>query len=111
MRSHGNAKSPVAIAGGRRAGNPLRAEGPKVGLVAAPIFDVPPAPSAGEKIQRDVEDVIGLVVGQVNFEQWDRSIHFFAQIELLGQLRDGSDRRRRRWPAAYRTISKRSAAA
>ena len=61
------------------------------GPVAAAIFKMFQAVATGEQVQRDVEYMIGFVVGQVEFEQRNRSIDFLPQIELLGQLQERSD--------------------
>ncbi len=92
------------ITGGGRIGNPLGSHGVEIGFVAASIFEVLEAVAAGEQVHRDVEDMIGFVVGQVQLEQRNRSIDFLSQVESLWSIPAAFRYRPRRWLAACRRV-------
>jgi len=47
--------------------------------------------TAGEQVQGDVENMIGFVIGCVQFENGSGGIDVFTQVELLDQLHDDAD--------------------
>ena len=47
--------------------------------------------AAGQQVQRDIENVISLVLGQVHFEYTGSFVQRFPQIDRLDQLHDCSD--------------------
>ena len=63
------------VARRRRVRDPLRAERVEVALVLPEPLDVFEAAAAGEDVERDVQDVIGLVVGHVRLEDRDAPVN------------------------------------
>ena len=47
--------------------------------------------AAGEDVKRNVQDVIGFVIGQVDLEQVQSFVDGFGQSQLAGQGMDGAD--------------------
>ena len=50
------------------------------------MFDVIETSSTGKQIECDIENVIGLIVGQMKLQHVGRSIEFFSEIECFDQL-------------------------
>ena len=48
-------------------------------------------PAAGEEVQGDAQDVIGLVIGEVPLEQMELAIDLVDQVDLLSKQEDGAD--------------------
>src|SRR3954452_20377975 len=63
------AEPATEVAGGGGVGDSRRIQGVEISLVVAEPLDVLGPGTAGEEIEGDVQDVIGLVVGLMAFEQ------------------------------------------
>jgi hypothetical protein len=74
------------IAGGGGVGNALSAEGIKKGRVVAEQFDVLEARAVAQSVHGKIDDVIGVGIGQVQFEDVQLSIDGFNQSDVLGKL-------------------------
>jgi len=60
-------------------------------LVGAAQFQVIQTRSAGQQVERDIENVIGFVVRKVQLEQRDSLVNLLPQIKLPDQLHDRTD--------------------
>ena len=89
-------KAPAEITRGRGVGNPFSAQGVEVCLVLTAVLDVFQARAIAKGIERDVEHVIRLVVGQVDAKQIEVAIDGVDQAPIRGRT-DTSDRCRRSW--------------
>ena len=79
------------VAGGGGVGDAVGAEGVEEGLVVAAQFDVLEAGAVAQGVVGDVEDVVGLVVGQVELEQVESLVDGLGQAEFADQELDGAD--------------------
>ena len=82
------------VARGSGVGDPLGARRVEVDLVVAPQFEVLDLAAAGEDVEGDVEDVIGLVVGEVALEEVEVVIDVGDQPGPPGDQEHGADTRR-----------------
>ena len=79
------------VAGGGGVGDAAGAQGVEEDLVVAAQFDVLEAGAVAQGVVGDVEDVVGLVVGQVELEQVQALVDGVDEAELAGQGVDGAD--------------------
>ena len=79
------------VAGGGRVGDPLGPESIEVDLVVAARFEMFDAPAAGEEIERDVQDMVGFVVGQMALEQVKIAVDLLDEFDPLSQEEEGPD--------------------
>ena len=79
------------VAGGGWIGDALSAEGIEKGFVVAAQFDVFQARAIAHRVVRDVENVIGLVIGQVDFEHAQTVVDGLGQAELLSEQVNRAD--------------------
>ena len=79
------------VAGGSRVGDAAGAEGVEEVLVVAAEFHVLQAGAVTEGVVGDVEDVVGLVVGQVHLEEVQALVDGVNESELAGQGVEGAD--------------------
>src|SRR5262249_39794765 len=70
---------------GARMGCAAGAEGVEVGLVVAEPFEVVERLAAGEEVVGEVEDVVGLEVGDVALEEADAGVEGVGELEALGE--------------------------
>ena len=87
----GPGEAPAEVAGGRGVGDAVRAQGIEKGVVVAPQFQVLETGAVAERVVGDVEDVVGLVIGQVNLEQVQVLVDGLGQAEPVGEHVDGPD--------------------
>ena len=80
-------KSPV----GGGVGDALGSQGVEVDFVVAAQLDVLDAASASEGIERNVQDVVGFMVGKMHLEQMKVVVNLLDQTDLLSQEKDGTD--------------------
>ena len=85
----GEAAAEVARGGG--VGDALGAEGVEVDLVVAAQLEVLEAAAAGEDVEGDVQDVVGLVIGEVPLEEVEVVVDVGDQAGPLGQQEHGAD--------------------
>ena len=72
-------------------GNAAGPQGVEVGLVAAEQFQVFQARSPGQQIVGDVQHVVGIVVGQMDFQQTEVTVDRPIETELPHQQVDRAD--------------------
>jgi hypothetical protein len=84
-------KASAKVPGGCGVGNAGRSESIQIGFVVAPMLDVIQAGSPGEQVKCDVEDVVGFVVGKVQFEDVGGMIDGITKSDCFDQLHDGGD--------------------
>ena len=85
----GGAAAGVALGGG--IGDASGAQGVEVDLVVAEDFDVLEALSTGEDVERDVEDVVGFVVGEMALEEVEVVVDVADQADPVCQQGHGAD--------------------
>src|SRR4051794_14166863 len=83
--------SGTEVAGGGGVGDTRRIQGVEISLVVAEPLDVLGPGTAGEEIEGDVQDVIGLVVGLMAFEQVQVAIDIGDQSGPACQKEHGAD--------------------
>ena len=88
------------VAGGGGVGHPPRAQGVEVGLVAAQPLEVLQTAAAGQQVVGDVEHVVRLVVGPVQFEQGELVVDRRIEPQPLHQQVDRTDPAVERRPGA-----------
>src|SRR5262249_8078238 len=66
-------------------GDALGTQGIEVVLVAAEQFEILEVLAAGQEVVGEVEDVVGLEVGQVAFEQVQAAVDGLGQAQALHQ--------------------------
>ena len=76
---------------GGRVGNAPGAEGVEKDLVIAPQLDMLEPPAAGEDVEGDVQDMVGLVIGEMHLEQMEIVINVADQARPLSQQQHGAD--------------------
>jgi hypothetical protein len=74
------------IAGGGGIGNALGAEGIEKGGVVTAQFDVLETRAVTQRVEGEVENVIGIGIRQVQFKEVQLSIDGFDQSDVLGQF-------------------------
>lgn len=74
------------IAGGGGIGKALGTEGVEKGGIVAAQLDVLEARAVAEGVVGEVEDVIGIGIGQVQFEQLQASVDSVDQADVLGKF-------------------------
>ena len=79
------------VAGGGRVGDAAGAQGVEEDFVVAAQFEVLQAGAVAQGVVGEVEDVVGLVVGQVDLEQVQAVVDGVDEAELAGQGVDGAD--------------------
>ena len=79
------------VARGGRIGDAAGAQGIEEDFVVAAQFDVLQAGAVAQGVVGEVEDVIGLVVGQVELEQVQAVVDGVDEAELAGQEVHGAD--------------------
>jgi hypothetical protein len=84
-------KAAAEVSGGGGVGDASGPECVEVDLVIASDFEVLDATAAGQKVVRDVEDVVALVRGQVPLEQVGVPIDVVDEADLAGQEVDGTE--------------------
>jgi hypothetical protein len=87
----GGTEAAQEVAGGGRVGDTLGAEGVEVRLVVTQQFEVLDSLAAGQEVVSEVEDVVGLEVGQVAFEQVEFVVEGVGQAEALDEELAGAD--------------------
>jgi hypothetical protein len=80
------AEASAIIASGGGVRNALGAEGIKKGGVVAEQFDVLETRAVAQSVHGEVDDVIGVGIGQVQFEDVQLSIDGFNQSDVLGKF-------------------------
>ena len=80
-------KSPAVVG----IGDASRTQGIEEGLVVAAQFDVLKAGAVAQSVVGDVEDVVGLVIGQMDLEQVQMAVDGLGQAEFLSEQVDGAD--------------------
>jgi hypothetical protein len=84
-------EAPAEVAGGGGIGDAARAQGIEERVVVAPPFEVLETGAVAERVVRDVEDVVGLVIGQMNFEQVKTFVDGLGQAESVREHVDRPD--------------------
>ena len=84
-------EAPTEVAGGGRVGDATRAQGIEKVFVGAAEFDVLQTGAVAEGVVGEVEDVVGFVVGEVDFEQVEVAIDVVDESDASGQEMDGTD--------------------
>ena len=79
------------VAGGGGVGDAVGAQGVEEDLVVAAQFDVVEAGAVAQGVVGEVEDVVGLVVGEVELEQVEALVDGLGEAELADQEVDGAD--------------------
>ena len=79
------------VAGGGRVGDAAGAEGVEEVLVVAAQFDVLQTGAVTQGVVGDVENVVGLVIGQVDLQEVKSLVDGLDQTEVAGQGMDGAD--------------------
>ena len=87
----GLAEAAAEVPGGGGVGDALGAQGIEIDLVVASEFDVFDAFAAGEDVERDVQDVVGFVVGEMPLEDMEHRVDVADQSGLAGQQVHGAD--------------------
>src|SRR5271157_2343121 len=87
----GLTKAAAEVAGGRGIGDALGAQGIEIDFVVAPQFDVFDPLAAGQDVERDVQNVVGFVVGQMPLEDVDLRVDRADQSGLAGQQEHSAD--------------------
>ncbi len=82
---------PAKIAGRGGIGNTLGAEDVEINLVVAAQLDVLQAGSAAKDVVRNVEHVVGLVIGQVDLEQTQVAVDRLDEAGAPGKQVHGPD--------------------
>ena len=80
-------KSPAVVGSGIR----TAPEGVEIDLVVAEQLEVLDAPAAGEDVEGDVQDVVGLVIGEVPLEQVEAVVDGGDQPGAAGDQEHGAD--------------------
>lgn len=83
---------PAEVAGGGGVGDAARPEGIEEGSVVAAEFDVREAGAVAECVVGDVQDVVGLVIREVDFQEVEAFVDGLGQTKSVGEQVD--DRRR-----------------
>ncbi len=86
------------VAGGGGVGDAARAEGIEEGVVVAAEFDVLEAGAVAQRVVGDVEDVVGLVIGEMDLEQVQALVDGLGQADVGGRACGWPRCRRGRWP-------------
>lgn len=79
------------VVGGSGIGNAARPKGVEEGIIVAATLDVLKARAVAQWVVGDVEDVVGLVIGQTDFEQVKTLIDGLGQAESVCEHVDGPD--------------------
>ncbi len=79
------------VAGGGGVGDAIGLDGVEEDEVVASQFDVVEASAVAEGVVGEVEDVIGLVVGEVELGQVEPLVDDFGEAELADERLDGAD--------------------
>src|SRR5262249_1791812 len=79
------------VPGGGRVGDPLCSQRVAIDLIIAEPFEMFDALAPSEDIESDVQDRVGLVVGQMPFEQVKIAVDLLDEIDLLSKEKDGPD--------------------
>jgi uncharacterized protein YuzB (UPF0349 family) len=82
----GLGEASAEVAGGGRVGDAAGAQGVEEDLVVAPQFDVLEAGPLAECVIGEVEDVVGLVEGEMDLEQVESIVDGVDQADLPGQV-------------------------
>ncbi len=87
----GGAETAAEIAGRGRIGNAAGAEGVEIDFILATQFEVLQTGAVAQGVVGQVEDMIGLVVGQMDFEQVQVVVDGVDEADASGQQVDGAD--------------------
>jgi hypothetical protein len=87
----GDVEAAAEVAGGGGIGEAAGAQRVEEGLVVPAQLDVPQAGAFAQGVVGEVEDVIGLVVGQVELEEDQAPVDGVDEAELAGQGVNGTD--------------------
>ncbi len=87
----GLGKATGEVAGGGGAGGALGTQAVEVAFVLAQPLHVFESLAAGKAVVGDVEDVVTLVVGQMDFEQLQVLVDLLGQAQALDHEMDGAD--------------------
>ena len=79
------------VAGGGGVGDAVGAEGVEEDDVVASQFDVVEAGAVAQGVVGEVQDVVGLVVGEVELEQVESLVDGLGEAELADEQLDGAD--------------------
>jgi hypothetical protein len=82
---------PAEVAGSRGVGDAIGTKCVEEDDVVASQFDVVEAVAAADRVVGEVQDVVGLVVGEVELEQVEPLVDGFREAELADQQLDGAD--------------------
>jgi hypothetical protein len=84
-------ETPAEITLGGGIGYSLGAQGIEIDFVVATQFEMFEAPTTGDDVESDVQDMVGFVVGQMSFEKVEIPIDIVDQANLLSQQENGAD--------------------
>jgi hypothetical protein len=84
-------ESPAEVASRRRIGNALRADRVEIHFVVAAQFDVVQARAVAERIEREVQHMIALMVGQMDLQQTQPLIDGFGQLQPADEQEHRAD--------------------
>jgi hypothetical protein len=87
----GRAEAAAEVAGGGGVGNAAGTEGVEEVAVVATQLDVLQAGALAEGVVDEVENVIGLVLGQMNLEQVELSVDGVEESQVAGEGMDGCE--------------------
>ena len=79
----GLGESSAEVAGGGGVGDAPRSQHVEEGIVVAAEVDVLQAGAVAERVVGDVEDVVGLVVGEMDFQEVKALVNGLGQAELV----------------------------
>src|SRR5271163_537597 len=85
----GETAAEVPFGGG--VGDPLGAQSVEKDFIVAPQFDMLEPPAAGQDVEGDVQDMVGLVIGEMPLEQMERVIDVADQAGPLSQQQHDTD--------------------
>ena len=85
------AEPPAEISGRGGIGDPLGAQGIEVDLVVASQFEMLELGAPGQDVEGDVQHVIGLMVGEMAFEEVEAVVDVGDQSGPAGQQEHGAD--------------------
>jgi hypothetical protein len=97
-------ETPTEITGGRRVWDAPRAQRVEEDTVVAPKLDVIERSTAAERVEANVQDMVGLVVGRVDLQQMQPVVDPLGQADLLEQALDRSDPAVRDRPGLVRQL-------
>ena len=84
-------KAATEIAGRRRIGNPASVQRIEQGFILSPQFQIFQACAAAQRVVRQVQHVIRLVIRQMHFQQVQSPVDRFGQPQFAHQTVDRSD--------------------